>query len=485
MAEYRLHANIISRGKGQSAVAAAAYRSGEKLYDERYGKEQDYTRKSGVLHTEIVTPERTPEWMKDRAKLWNGVEAAERRKDSQLSREIQLSLPHELDLAQNRNMVLSFIQAHFVDHGMIADVAIHAPGPKGDDRNIHAHVMLTTRTLTDDGFGDKNRAWNKKDQLKEWRAAWAEHENFVFRELGMELRVDHRSYADQGIEKEPTQHLGPVANDMERNGKTSRIGDENRARQQRNAERAALAQEATQTTRDIVDAKGRQEEQANIQLANRQSRRFDDHIEMDRRHDRTKSLLEADIAKRDDGRRAQLEADQRRLEEQLKADGWRKLMRDFLGKSRRDRDELEAVQKSLEDVRMREAEERNALQAKQEQERQAFFAEQQRRDQFLAEKIEQDRQSAIDQVKTPGQGRSQPNPANDRVQPAWQRPQAPEQDNTSKNVQEFQKAAEGGAKSAKEAFDKKRAIEEHKAKILGKLQSDREEGKSRDGYDYE
>ena len=244
MADYRLSAKIIGRSSGRSSVAAAAYRAAERLEDERSGLDHDYTRKNGVLHTEILAPDDAPDWMKDRAQLWNAVEAVERRKDAQLAREVQLSLPHELTETQNQQLVWDFVKTHFVDRGMIADIAIHAPDRQGDQRNIHAHVMLTMRDLTGDGFGKKNREWNTPEQLTEWRKSWADHQNEVFQELGMEQRVDHRSYADQGLNLEPTQHLGTVANDMERKGKNSRVGDENRERQQRNAERAALAQEA-------------------------------------------------------------------------------------------------------------------------------------------------------------------------------------------------------------------------------------------------
>ena len=463
MADYRLSAKIIGRSSGRSSVAAAAYRAGAQLHDERTGLDHDYTRKNGVLHTEILAPDDAPEWMKDRAKLWNAVEAVERRKDAQLAREIQLSLPHELDARQNKALVLDFIQTHFVDRGMIADVAIHAPDRQGDQRNIHAHVMLSTRVLTGDGFGNKNRQWNTNETLENWRKSWADHQNEVFRELSMEQRVDHRSYEDQGIDREPMQHLGTVANDMERRGKQSRVGDENRARQQRNAERAALAQDAAKTARALAAEKARQDEITNTQKAALQSHLMYDDIEMGRRHSLQTVRLDADIAKRNDQRRNQLEAEQNRLQQQLASDGWRKLMRDLLGKTRRDAEELKATQLNLENMRMREAEERQALRAQQEAERQSRNQQDQQRKQAYDLKLEQDRQEALRQAAQADKPMPPPQPANDRLTPSWRRTEATEQDNQAKGVQDFKKAASG----------RSQAVEDHKAKIRARLQAER------------
>ena len=490
MADYRLSAKIIGRSSGRSSVAAAAYRAAAHMHDERTGLDHDYTRKNGVLHTEIMAPDNAPDWMKDRAKLWNAVEAVERRKDAQLAREIQLSLPHELDAQQNRNLVLGFIQSHFVDRGMIADVAIHAPDRQGDQRNIHAHVMLTTRVLTGDGFGKKNREWNTPEQLVEWRKSWADHQNEVFQELGMEQRVDHRSLADQGVDREPTQHLGPVANDMEKNGKASRVGEENRARQQRNAERAALAQDAATTARELAAGKVRQDEITNTQKSALQSHLMQDEIDMGRRHSLQTSRLDADLAKRNDERRHRLEAEQQRLEQQLAADGWRKLMRDLLGKTQRDAAQLETARQNLENLRQREAEERQALQARQDAERQTRSQQDQERKQAYAVRLEQERQEALQRTVQADKPAPQPQPTNDRLKPSWSRTEAPEQENQSKNMQNFQKAAVGpqtpSADVSPQTKDDTRqddAIEAHKAKIRERLKQSRERGK--DGYEYD
>ena len=216
VADFRLSAQIIKRSDGRSATAAAAYRASVHLNDERTGTSHNYTRKAGTLHAEIMTPDNTPEWMRDRAQLWNAVEKVERRKDAQLAREVQLSLPHELTDKQRLELARQFVADQFVSKGMIADLAIHAPNEKGDERNHHAHVMLTMRDITADGFGKKNRDWNNRDVIGLWREKWAEHQNQALERNGHAERVDHRSYAEQGIDKEPTQHRGNDATEIER-----------------------------------------------------------------------------------------------------------------------------------------------------------------------------------------------------------------------------------------------------------------------------
>ena len=199
MAIYRLSAKTISRGKGQSAVAAAAYRSGEKLYDEIDNRHKDYGKKTGVIHAEIMIPENAPREFENRQFLWNQVEASERRKDSQLAREIQLALPKELNREQNQELVFDFCKTEYVDRGMIADISIH--DELNGNGNHHAHVMLTTREVTEDGFGHKNRDWNQKELLHHWRESWADHVNHALERSGHEERVDHRSSYEQTIFK--------------------------------------------------------------------------------------------------------------------------------------------------------------------------------------------------------------------------------------------------------------------------------------------
>ena len=256
MADYRFSAAIVSRTTGQSAVAAAAYRAGETLHDERTGEIKDYARRAwSVLYTQILTPENAPAWMRDRQRLWNGVEHREdrstKRGTAQLARNIELSLPHELTHEQRVGLVCEFVKDEFVDRGMVADIAIHAPPYRGDGTNHHAHILLTMRDIDDEGvFGNKNRAWNKEELLEHWRERWADYQNRALETYGHEARVDHRSLEDQGIDREPTIHLGPNAQALEDAGIYTDRGDQNR-RIKSNNDNLALAK------KDLADSEKR------------------------------------------------------------------------------------------------------------------------------------------------------------------------------------------------------------------------------------
>lgn len=216
MALYHMRVQVISRSAGRSVVAAAAYRSGEALRDAATGKLHDYRRKTHVEHREIMTPADAPAWMRERAALWSAVEAAERRKDAQLAREIHIALPRELDAAQRLALVHAFIRAEFLTRGMIADLTIHNP-PAGDGKEQpHAHVMLTMRVLTGDGFGPKAREWNAAGLYEAWRERWAAMANRALERAGQPGRIDHRSFADRGIDRDPEPKLGPKAARLER-----------------------------------------------------------------------------------------------------------------------------------------------------------------------------------------------------------------------------------------------------------------------------
>lgn len=254
MAIYRFSAQMISRSAGRSAVAAAAYRAGAELTCDRTGQVHDYTRKGGVVSSEIIAPNGAPEWATDRARLWNEVEAAEKRKDAQLAREVELALPRELTPDQRLELVRSFVRSEFVSRGMVADIAIHEPKASDGGQQPHAHVMLTTRTLGPEGFQGKNRDWNDKGLLENWREAWANHANRALERAGQEQRIDHRSLEAQrqdalamgddrkaqDLDREPQPKLGPTAAAMERAGIQTDRGDTLRATLQRNADRKAL-----------------------------------------------------------------------------------------------------------------------------------------------------------------------------------------------------------------------------------------------------
>jgi MobA/MobL family len=258
MAQFRFSAAIVSRSSGQSVVASAAYRAGQKLRDERTGDIKDYTRRAwSVLYTQILTPENAPRWMLDRQTLWNQAEHREdsstRRHQAQLARDIELPLPHELTHEQRVELVCEFVKAEFVNLGMVADIAIHAPPKRGDGTNHHAHVLLTMRDIEEDGFGDKNRDWNQKPLIELWRERWADYQNRALEKYGHEARVDHRSLEDQGIDREPTTHLGPGAQGMEDRGIKSDRGDENRRRQTANDNRKELKAHLADINRQIAE----------------------------------------------------------------------------------------------------------------------------------------------------------------------------------------------------------------------------------------
>lgn len=232
MAIYHLSAKVVGRSSGRSATGSAAYRAGEEIVDERTGLVHDYTRKGGVDHAEILAPDHAPEWAQDRATLWNEVEKAEKRKDAQLYREVEVALPRELSPEKMQELVRGFAHEQFVERGMVADVAYHHL--KSD--NPHAHIMLTTREITPEGFGQKNRDWNRKEALEQWREAWQAHTNKSLELSGHESRIDHRTLEAQGIERLPQVHLGPKVIEMEQRGVQTNLGERALGIERANAE---------------------------------------------------------------------------------------------------------------------------------------------------------------------------------------------------------------------------------------------------------
>ena len=197
MAIYHLRATMISRSQGRSATAAAAYRVAERIEDRRTGLTFDYAARGGVDHTEILAPDPAPDWVRDRSELWNRVEESETRKNSQVAREVRVALPAELTHEARVELVREFVREQFVDRGMVADIALHAPGRAGDERNHHAHILLTTREIGSEGFTTKNRDWNAVEVLEGWREAWARDSNAALERAGIEDRVDHRTLVAQ------------------------------------------------------------------------------------------------------------------------------------------------------------------------------------------------------------------------------------------------------------------------------------------------
>jgi Ti-type conjugative transfer relaxase TraA len=231
LAIYHFSMKPISRAKGRSAVASMAYRAGEKLTNERDGITHDYTRKQGVEHVEIVLPEGvTANWAQDRSALWNAAEFAEKRKDARVAREFEIALPHELSAAQRLEATREIAQELANRYGAAVDFAIHAPHDASDVRNHHAHVMMTTRQVTESGLGQKtylereNKWLLANDlpttdmQLRDLRQRWEGIANARMAMAGLDILIDHRSHMERGLEIEPTEHMGVHATQMARRG---------------------------------------------------------------------------------------------------------------------------------------------------------------------------------------------------------------------------------------------------------------------------
>ncbi len=251
MAIYHYSVSIIGRSSGRCAPAAAAYRAGEKISDHRTGQTFDYTRKKGVDATVILAPESAPNWVNNREQLWNEVERVERRKDSQLAREIDVAIPSELSHSQKQELVKAFVTNQFVSQGMVADVAFHHL----DSHNPHAHILLTMREISPNGFGKKNRDWNRKDLLKEQRSSWELIANRALERAGHSEKIDHRTLEEQGINRIPQIHLGADVAAMMKRGIATERGEEYLRREAANQKIKALSGQITATEREIEGLK--------------------------------------------------------------------------------------------------------------------------------------------------------------------------------------------------------------------------------------
>lgn len=267
MAIYHINCTTIARNSGRSSVAAAAYRAGERLVNEQDGRVHDYTKRDGVVQSEISVPDHAPEWAKNREQLWNRVEEAEKGPKARTCREIEVALPKELTREQQVNLMRDYVKENFTDKGMIADWSIHDTG----DGNPHCHILLTTRELDRDGKwkpksrkeydldanGEKIKLpsgewkshkvdlndWNKTESLEQWRENWAKIVNRELERHGHEARIDHRSLKDQGVDRDPQIHEGKariIQKKELRRGKSVELdrSQKNREIKERNAEAA-------------------------------------------------------------------------------------------------------------------------------------------------------------------------------------------------------------------------------------------------------
>ena len=278
MALFHLSVTQTKRSAGQSAIASAAYRAGERLYSEYYGEYSDYTRKGGVICSDILLPSHAPPEYADRQTLWNAVEKAERGKNAQLAYSFDIALQNEFPMRENIELARQFLLQNFVSRGMIVDFAIHSPDKEDDGiQNPHFHVMCPIRPILPNGtWGNKQRReyvldedgnrirdeagnfvfnavpttdWGSPETLEAWRQAWAELCNAKFAEKGLDCRIDHRSYERQGVEQIPTQHEGPTVRAMEAKGICTDKGDLNRWIRKTNA----MLREAKQKIAALID----------------------------------------------------------------------------------------------------------------------------------------------------------------------------------------------------------------------------------------
>ncbi|MDE2137119.1 MAG: MobA/MobL family protein [Gammaproteobacteria bacterium] len=261
MAIYFLRTTSVARSAGRRATAAAAYRAGERLRDERSGLLYNHAHRKDVVHSAIFLPGHlagaADDWAQRRETLWNAAERAEKQANSRVAREYQVALPHELNTAQQVALARSFARELSERYRVAVDLAVHLPRPDGDPRNFHAHLLTTTREVTPRGLGaktglDKNGSERRRrelpsgrEELRALRERWGSLANEALREANVAARVDHRSYAERGIDREP-QPLIPIGSiKMERRGLRSEVAERIREQyRQRVAARQQRAPEA-------------------------------------------------------------------------------------------------------------------------------------------------------------------------------------------------------------------------------------------------
>ena len=274
MARYFLRITSIGRSAGRRATAAAAYRAGERLRDERSGRIYNHSSRRDVVHTEIFLPARlegaADAWAANREKLWNTAERTEKRSNSRVAREYQVALPHELSTARQVALARAFSQELSERYKVAVDLAVHLPRPDGDPRNFHAHLLTTTREVSPTGLGAKTgldmngreryrrELPDSRSEFRALRERWAILTNEALREANVEARVDHRSLAERGIDREPMPHIPLASLKMERRGVRSEVAEriraEYRLRVAARLERAAQAAAAPATAARAAEA---------------------------------------------------------------------------------------------------------------------------------------------------------------------------------------------------------------------------------------
>ena len=356
--------NTFKRNTGPSAIARAAYRSGQSLYDERYGERQDYTRRQGVTDSFIMAPDDAPDWITDRETLWNAAEAAEKRGDSRLARELMLPLPDELTADTRREIVRDVAAEIIRQYGVAIDCNIHAPNRQGDERNHHAHMMFTTRAITPEGMGAKTRELDNPRSsgaaITAMRKFAADRTNEALELAGSATRVSHLSYEARGIDREAQQHEGPTVTAMKRKDKDTRIGAENDRREDDNRRRTDAHVAALKELAKVAADRQKFESWAHEKEAGLEARQQLTQLDFERQQDTRKSQLEDELKAFYGASLATVQAEAAKIDTRLKAKGIVSAFRRvFTGKS--DRERLDALQATIKDTHARMQEARDRL----------------------------------------------------------------------------------------------------------------------------
>lgn len=263
---YHCSVKTVGRSAGRSVVAAAAYRLGDRLHEAETDQTHDYRRRSGVTAKFTCAPGEAPTWVHDPEQLWNAANAAEKRRNSTLAREIELALPAAVSPEARAGIVRAMAQELVHRYGVVVSAAIHAPGREGDQRNHHAHILFTTRAIGPEGLGVKTRILDDRktgpQEVTYLRGYACDLINVALEDAGSDERVDHRSFATRGIEREPTEHLGPTATAMERRDERTERGDLHRDETAHNHQLDGLVAELAEI---------------NAAIAAEQERRLDEH----------------------------------------------------------------------------------------------------------------------------------------------------------------------------------------------------------------
>ncbi len=407
MRTYELHAPIrpMSRSEGRSSVAAAAYRAGVRLYDERLGVWSDYRNRYGVEHSRIYLPDNSPHSYRDRETLWNAAEKRENRKNSCVVKELVVAFPCEFHVMQRREAGDAICRELMDRYGCAVDISYHKPDRGGDQRNYHAHILFTDRAfdpLTKDGWAKtkyrdlskdpitlNGKRTNKgSEEIKSLRAFHAGIMNHIAERDGLQVRVEHLTFKSRGIDKEPQVHIGPVANDMERKGQESERGDQNRGIAEMNDQKdnTDKPQEHEQTPKFDVFA--------GMERSKFQLWRWDNEIDEDRRCEKEWRALEKRQEEHYAKDEERVKAEIKKTNRQLEQGGMKGFLRNILGENRIDREEsLYYLNKELDSIERSKEVERGKLREEQKLRRAAMEEWHKDQDSELEERIEKARQS--------------------------------------------------------------------------------------------